>query len=100
MKKKSGLGLIGLSIAFVGVAAYFIIKGIKTKKESLGEPIKPKKRIGSIAIQDTEIIDVEGKPSTTDFPQAQSNDVLASSNVKKLSILDGYDFRKAKLYKF
>ena len=98
MKKKSGLGLIGLSIALVGVAAYFIIKGIKTKKESLIQPIK--KRRGSVSVQNTEIINEQGEPSQSDFPQpTPTNDVLATTNVKKLSILDGFDFKKLKLYK-
>jgi hypothetical protein len=97
MKKKSGLGLIGLSVVLVGVAAYFIIKGIKTKKESLVQPIK--KRGGSVSIQNTEIINEQGEPSQSDFPQKPSNDVLATTNVKKLSILDGFDFKKLKLYK-
>ena len=96
MKKKSAVGLIGLSVALVGVAAYFIIKGIKTKKESL---IQPKKRVGKIIVDPTEIINEQGQITQSDFPQPQSNDVLASTNVKKLSILDGYDFKKYKLYK-
>ena len=98
MKKKSGLGLIGLSVALVGVAAYFIIKGIKTKKESLVQP--PKKRTGSVAVQNSEIINEQGEASQSDFPQPKpTNDVLATTNVKKISILDGFDFKKLKLYK-
>lgn len=96
MKKEAGLGLIGLSVLLVGVAAYFIIKGIKTKKESV---IEPKKRVGRVVIDPIETINESGQVTQSDFPQSQSNDVLASTNVKKLSILDGYDFKKYKLYK-
>lgn len=96
MKKEAGLGLIGLSVLLVGVAAYFIIKGIKTKKESV---IEPKKRVGRVVIDPLEKINESGEVTQSDFPQPQSNDVLASTNVKKLSILDGYDFKKYKLYK-
>jgi hypothetical protein len=96
MKKEAGLGLIGLSVVLVGVAAYFIIKGIKTKKESV---IEPKKRVGRVVIDPIETINESGQVTQSDFPQPPSNDVLASTNVKKLSILDGYDFKKYKLYK-
>lgn len=96
MKKEAGLGLIGLSVVLVGVAAYFIIKGIKTKKESV---IEPKKRVGRVVIDPTETITESGQVTQSDFPQPQSNDVLASTNVKKLSILDGFNIRNAKLYK-
>jgi hypothetical protein len=96
MKKEAGLGLIGLSVLLVGVAAYFIIKGIKTKKESF---IEPKKRVGRVVIDPLETINESGEVTQSDFPQTQSNDVLASTNVKNLSILDGYDFKKYKLYK-
>ena len=95
MKKEAGLGLIGLSVLLVGVAAYFIIKGIKTKKESF---IEPKKRVGRVVIDPIETINESGEVTQSDFPQTQSNDVLASTNVKNLSILDGYNFKKYKLY--
>jgi hypothetical protein len=94
MEKKSAVGLIGLSVALVGVAAYFIIKGIKTKKES-----KPKKRVGKVVIDPIEKINEQGEVTQSDIQKPTSNDVLASTNVKKLSILDGYDFKKYKLYK-
>jgi hypothetical protein len=96
MKKEAGLGLIGLSVVLVGVAAYFIIKGIKTKKESF---IEPKKRVGRVVIDPLETINESGELTQSDFPQTKSNDVLSSTNVNKLSILDGYDFKKYKLYK-
>ena len=76
--KKTNYLIPTLSLLFLGVAAFFVVKGINTKKNKKDES-KPKKRVGSIIVADP----TKEEPFPTELEELTKKKVAASELISK-----------------